>query len=519
MKKYSALLLLVLFLCPAFVRADVSLFLHEAIGVSGEETAAGHASIYFSNVCADGPVRLRMCHPGETGVVITAYPEMGADKNYEWLAIPLLSYLYGVENERNIPLYTNGRIRMLLRETYRRNHLRSIVADLPDGAMPLGRWKEVIGTVFNRDIYAFTLKTTAAEDAAFLEKFNLRPNQSRWQTLYHNCADFAREVLNLYFPHAARRDVLNDFTMTTPKAIAKSLTRYATHRPERLFYMTKYSQLSGPIRRSLDNRKFSEMAIRSKKYLIPQIILKQSLLAIFATSYYTTGYFNAPQQYKKYGSPEIAELNLAESQLKKQPRGQERVLDKYRVNFVEDDTSHPANPAELASKKEATRIRLFGTRQTWEKYRAEFAPQLQKAIAQGFFADAREVTTFFKDLELQSETALDENGQLLLKVKAYGKDLRLGLTRDNILSSQSSPQLAYKLMLVKINTELNAREKNRESLDVFEDDWTLLNQLATRCAETAAADQPDPTRPRFLEKPEVTTFQQKFKKFFVLITH
>lgn len=517
MKKHSASLLLVMFLLTALVRADVSLFLHEAIGVSGEETGAGHTSIYFSNICADGPVRLRLCHPGEPGVVITAYPEFGADKNYEWIAIPLLTYLYGVEREQDIPLYTNGRIRALLRETYRQHHLRSIVADAPDGSMPLGRWKEVIGAVFNRDIYAFTLKTTAAEDAALVEKYNRLPNTSRWQTLYHNCADFAREVMNSYFPHATSRDVLNDFTMTTPKAIAKSLTRYATKRPERLFYMTKYSQLSGPIRRSLDNRKFSEMAIKSKKYLIPQIILKQSLLAIFATSYYTTGYFDAHQAYKKYASPEIAELNLAQSRLKKQPRGSARTFDKYRVNLLADDTAPPASPAELESKREATRARLFGTRQTWATYKTEFAPQLQKAIAQGFFADAREVTTFFKDLELQSEPAFDGHGQLFLKVRAYGADLRLGLTRDNILNDQSNPQLAYKLLLAKINAELNAQEKNRESLDTFEDDWALLHQLAARCAETGATTQP--SRPRFLEKPEITTFKQKFKKFFVLITH
>src|SRR5687768_3719505 len=110
MKRYLFSLILI-FLVPEVVRADVSFFLLEGVGVAGEFTGSGHAAIYLSNICSDGPVELRLCQPGETGVVISNYPAFGKNAAYEWIAIPVIPYLYGVENEKDIPLYANGKIR------------------------------------------------------------------------------------------------------------------------------------------------------------------------------------------------------------------------------------------------------------------------------------------------------------------------------------------------------------------------------------------------------------------------
>lgn len=519
--KYLVALLLSLVFPATVARADVSLLLQEALGVSGEASSAGHVSIYFSNICAETPVRLRLCRPGEMGVVIAAYPDFGTSKPYGWIAIPVLPFLVGVEDERNIPIYVNGEIRTLMRETYRRNYLRDLIPDRADGKIQEGGWQQMIGSTYNRDIYGFTVKTTAAEDAALLEKLSRQPNYNRFDTLYNNCADFAREVINTYFPRAARRDALNDFTMTSPKAVARSFSRYAAKRPERLFTVTKYAQLAGPIRRSLDNRNYSEMAMISKKYLIPQLIFKRELLAIFAASYFLVGRFNVHQEYVAYATPEIALLNLEGSGRKEQPSAEvekDSMTASLGPNVPSTDNAAPrAGRSEIESRKEAARARVFGTKQIWGEYQAAFTPMLQKAIADGLFADMKEVKTFFKDLELQSEPAFDERGMLYLRVSAYGEDQILGLTRDNILSSQSNPQLAYKLLLAKVNADLKAREKNRESLETFEADWDLMTQFATR---SAATFQPSSTRPkRFLVTPEKTTFGQKVKKAFVLVTH
>ncbi len=518
MLKKIALFLLFVWFCPAYVYGDVALLLHESIGVSGEFTAGGHSAIYFSNVCLSSATELRLCQPDEMGTVMAAYPGFGANKQYEWLAIPLLPYLYGVAQESNVPLYANGEIRMLLRNIGRGIYFNGIVPAGLNGALPPGRWQELIGALLNRDIYAFTLKTSWKEDAALIEEYNSRGNKKQFNVLYRNCADFVREAINTYFPKATHRDMLNDFTITTPKALVKSLTHYAVKRPERLFYITKYSQYPGPIRRSLDNRNFSEKALTSKKYLVPQLVFKPLLIPIFATIYFATGPFNPQRAYEQHASLIIARLDLETSQLRKGlPHFAPAQGESFGYHSLTDTSA--VRLLEIEREKLAERLRIFGTKQMWEEYKTKFQPLLQQAIAQGYFVDEQEVNTFFKDLELQSEPVFDENGAVMLHVRDYGVARQLGLTRANILGAGSDPQLAYKLMLVRVRAELFGPVKNRVSLETVATDWALLQELAQRCAVLPA---PNATRhtlqARFLEYPEKITFKQKMKKMLLRIT-
>lgn len=526
MRKFLFLVLTALF-CPAQARADVSLFLHEALGISGEASAAGHCSVYFSNICSDSPVGpLRLCRSDETGVVIASYPNFGADQLYDWFATPLLPYLYGIEREEELPVYVNGQIRNLLRENYRQKHFRGLVNDTADATMPPGGWREQIGCLFNRDIYSFTLKTTREEDQVLLDRLNRDPNRSHFNTIYNNCADFVRRLLNSYFPHSTHRDWLNDFTMTTPKAIARTLTRYASKRPERLFTVHRFTQMAGPIRRSLTNRSFSEKGLISRKYLVPMILFKPVLLPIFAGSYFLTGWFDSERQFRTYATNEIARLNLENARSKKESRD---------VKASSSDPTHagrqmlladilpepPAANAKIDELIAAERERLFGADKKWEEYRTLFAPLLQEALTQGLFADKKEVVTFFKDLELQSQPAFDASGNLMLKVNNYGAEVMLGLTRNNIRCDYSNPQLAYKLMLAKVNAELKKRSKDREMLADFESDWELLEDLAAsnKAAFATAGSSPPAPRIRFRVFEEKKTFKQKARDTFVKITH
>jgi len=506
MKKSLFALVVILIFIPNVARADVSLLVLESVGVSGEFSGSGHTTIYFSNICADSPVQLRLCRAGERGVVISNYPTFGNDASHEWMATPLLAYLYGVENERDIPLYANGEVRNFLRETYRRNHLRTFIPDSPNGAMPEGGWQTMLTMSFNRDIYSLNVNTTAEEDAQFLREFNSLPNTGgRFNIFTRNCADFARNVINRYFPGAARRDWINDFGITTPKAIARSLTRYASRRPERLFHITKYTQVAGPIWRSYDNRNFTEMAFTSRKYLVPSLIFDPPLLGIFAGTYLMTGRFNLHQAYRQYATPQIARLNL-ERHLLRESRG-EHHTDTVTIREIEE-------------RIETERARLLGNRQSWEAYRANFAPILENAIAQGLFQDSREVRTFFRDLELQSEPAMDADGGIVLNVRYYGEQRTLGITRNNLLSANSDRELALKLMLAMIHADLNAPERNRSSLQEFRSNWEMMRQLlAAYAASSEARPRVERNGRRFLESTPPTTARRRLEKLVFAITH
>jgi hypothetical protein len=501
MKKCLFSLALILIFLPTVSRADVSLFMLESVGVAGEFTGSGHTAIYFSNICAEGPTRLRLCQPGEQGAVISNYPDFVKSSPNEWLAIPVISYLYGVENERNIPLYANGKLRNFLRETYRKKYLSSIVPDKADGTMPEGGWRTMLTMAFNRDIYSFNVKTTIEEDTQFLKEFNSSTGKGEFNSFTRNCADFARKVINRYFPGAARRDVINDFGITTPKAIAKSLTSYASGRPERLFNIAKYSQVAGPIWRSYDNTSFTEKALKSKKYLIPALVFYPPLYAVFAGAYLVTGRFNVHRTYKEYATPQIARIRLDEH-LGKDVNG--------------ENHGGVMTPAE---RKKTERSRVFGDTQLWDGYRANFHPVLELAIAQSLFQDRKEVATFFRDLEIQSEPSFDADGSLILKVRYYGQERTLGITRDTILSANSDRELAYKLMLAKIYADLNAPEKNRSSLVDFREDWELMRRLSSSMG-TPSKDflAVIKKRGRFLETPIKPSVERKLFKTFLSVT-
>ena len=206
------------------MHADVGLLLNEALKVGASQwTGAGHSAVYLSGVCAASPVELRPCEPGENGAVLTNYRAFGENRSYEWNAIPLNVYLYGVENESERPVYVNPTVRWMLQERYRENYLGALCGG-SCATNPNAFWRDTVAATFLRDIYMFTVKTTPEQDRAVMEKFNRTGNVSRYNGFTYNCADFARDVVNMYFPGAAKADRINDFWMTSPKAIAKSFS-------------------------------------------------------------------------------------------------------------------------------------------------------------------------------------------------------------------------------------------------------------------------------------------------------
>lgn len=498
-----------LLLTSGNLKASVSLLVEEAVGGAGEFTGSGHAAIYFSALCAESPTQLRHCKLGEEGVVITTYPEWGSKAKPRWIAVPLTAFLYAVISEANIPVYGNGKIRRYLRNKYRIGHLADLVPSNLDGTMPSGRWSEMLGVAINRDVYALTVKTTPEQDSKLLADFQKIANVSNFSNTYNNCADFARDTINMIFPGATHRDVLNDFTMTTPKAIAHSFTRFATARPELNFHIVKYSQIDGAIRRSLNNRHFTEKAIVSKKYFLSMAFTMPELIPIMGLTYLTTGWYNVDTQYKKYAGEEIAEINLLAKRLKYR-----KLISSFAV--VPDRLP---TLGELDKRRAAHREEMFGTEQLWRDYRKQFDPMLAKAVEKRYFLDTKEVQTFYKDLELQSEPELDRDGQLVLKVNDRGTIETVGLTKHNLLSPDNSRRLAYKLMLAKVNAVLSAPSRNRPSRKEFEEDWLLLQSISSNVKAYEFAENDRKDVPRFRQVQEVISTSKKSQKLLMMITH
>jgi hypothetical protein len=286
--------LIFVFVLAAFsqAHADAVFLLEEPYGRLGSLDPTGHAAVYLTQVCAASPTQLRRCKPGEAGVVISRYHRVAG---YDWLAIPLLPYLYAVDTLQKIPQSADAQSVAQLRDTYRRAHLLALAPSDADGRAPKGNWTQLVGSVYDRKLYGFQIETTPERDEAFIQQFNERKNKSRYNLFYANCADFARTVLNFYEPHAVHRNLFADAGITTPKQVAKSLASYARHHPIVELSSFQIPQVSGSIQRSKPVDDLAEGLLKTKKYLVPLAILSPPVTGSIALVYLTEGRFNLRQ--------------------------------------------------------------------------------------------------------------------------------------------------------------------------------------------------------------------------------
>ena len=296
-----AAILLVSALCSA--HASVALLLEEPYGHFGAMNPTGHAAVYLSQICADGPTHLRMCRPGEYGSVISRYHKIDG---YDWIAMPLIPYLYGVENPAQVPSWVDARQVARLRDAYRRTHLESLAPDTGAGAAPHGEWIQLVGSSYDRKIYGFEVATTAAQDERFLALFNDRKDVSHFNLFFNNCADFAGVVLNTYIPDLVHRNFIADIGLTTPKQVARSLARYGEKHPEAEVSTFVIPQVEGAVKRSHPVNGVTESLVKSKKYVIPMAVLTPHVLGTVAVAYLVDGRFRLPKD-----APEF-DLNRAE---------------------------------------------------------------------------------------------------------------------------------------------------------------------------------------------------------------
>src|SRR5215467_5892026 len=108
----------------ACASADVGVVLNESLDEDFDRiSSTGHSAIYFSRICPESPVKLRLCRPGESGSIMSNYVTIGEDQAYEWNVVPLSSYLYSVHNPPDRPLLTSYKLKNLLKDRYRHKYL------------------------------------------------------------------------------------------------------------------------------------------------------------------------------------------------------------------------------------------------------------------------------------------------------------------------------------------------------------------------------------------------------------
>jgi hypothetical protein len=320
-------LLALIVLGPIFCshgHSQAALLLEEPYGFFGTVNPTGHVAVYFERICAASPVKLRRCEPGELGAVIARY--QGID-GYDWVAIPLVPYLYSVEKTAEVPPLVDHEVVVQLRDNYREAHLQNLGADLSAGNLVHGGWTQLLGAAYERRIYAFRFDTTPQQDDALIARLNDRRNKSKFNLLFNNCADFTRVILNDYFPRTFRRSIFPDAGMTTPKQITYKLVRYARKHPDQQLTVFEIQQIPGYRRESHSIKGIDESFVTTV-YAVPLAIANPYLAGGLFVDYLVRGRYHLipkdpevvrPDNLSALTSPAPPKDNLANTEAANEP--------------------------------------------------------------------------------------------------------------------------------------------------------------------------------------------------------
>jgi hypothetical protein len=315
----GAVLLFVVVICGGLrAEASVALLMEEPYGDFGAFNPTGHAGVYLNHVCAETPTQLRMCHEGEYGVVISRYHKMDG---YDWIAIPLIPYLYAVSDVANIPTSVDKAQVVELRNEYRREHLEELAPDTKTGDAPKGEWTQLVGSSYDRTIHGFQVESSAEQDERFVAYVNDKGNVGHFNLFFHNCADFSRVVLDIYFPHAIHRNFVADAGLMTPKQVARSMVKYGKEHREVKMSAFVIPQVPGTVARSHGVDGVAESLVKSKKYLIPLVVLNPEVTGGIVVAYLADGRLKMPKDAKVF---EVNDAEVTDVLTSTQPAGDAR---------------------------------------------------------------------------------------------------------------------------------------------------------------------------------------------------
>ena len=412
----------ILVLSAAMAHASATLLLEEPYGKLGFFTATGHAAVYLSGVCAETPILLRPCAPGELGAVISRYDGIG---HYDWVAIPLIPYLYAVDQTEDIPLFVDPKMVSFLRDQYRRKHLEAVAPDSADGATPGGNWYELVGSAYDRAAYAFEIETSAVQDRAFIRAYNAAPNRSHFRTVSHNCADFAKDVINFYYPKALHRSIVADVGIATPKQMAKRMVKFSERHPQLEFSRYVIPQVPGSAARSTAVHGVVESFFKSKKYIVPSAVASPVFAGCVAALYVGT---NADH----FDPAKRAMVFNADRELEPPVGAEDRRSYQIELNHL---------VAADIGEAPGTRV---------EKTLA----RMMNNAAPGF----------------------DSEGRPVLRMRDGDEAVTVGVAPSNLFAAQSSGRLAQQILEARLREELRRGNPPRVSESDVEHDWSLLEK-------------------------------------------
>ena len=317
----------------------------------------------------------------------------------------------------------------------------------------------MVAATLERSLYMFVVKTTVEQDRALIAEFNSLPNVNHFNGMTNNCADFTRRVLDIYYPHSVKPDYINDFFMASPKAAARTFTHYAQEHPELDLRVLHFSQVPGTIKRSSECRSGTEQLYHSKKLVIPLAVLAWQSVPMVTASYMITGRFNPEHQFEAHPSAEAlgADDDLAAGG--DAPHG-------YTVSVQQ-----------LEAEQRLADESIVGSKDEWKDYRDQFNEIVDQAIHDELIPNRGYLKHVFKRPGEAGKLSMDADGALCIIWTDSQPAGRVGLSASNIFAADSDAQIAYQVVLARVEAELDSPKHSRETMLEFKKYWAMTVEL------------------------------------------
>jgi hypothetical protein len=407
----------VVFALVGFARlaqAQATLLLEEPYSYDGTFAGTGHAAVYLSRICAETPTLLRRCNPGEQGVVISRYHHL---EGRDWVAVPLLPYLYAVDNPGDVPLYADAKLVSFLRHQY----LQKMDISGSDSY-------QLVGSAYDRTTYGFRIETSPEQDDELIRWLNSETNRESYALLNRNCADFAKQIINFYYPHSVHRSIIADLAVMTPKQAAKSLAHSAKRHPQMQLTTFLIPQVPG-LKRSKPVHGVLESVVLAKKYVTPVLLFHPVLVVGVEAAYWTGWRFDPAKDALIFDPARGLETPLTAGQRS------------WYAKLV------------LAMKR--------------ENVESEPLPNWREFVS-------------------KTEPQLDATGQPFLRAGGEDATTQVGICRSNALRMATPPQLVEGLLFARLDQELKAKKPMHASEQQIQSDLKMLQQL-TKSSEASLA--------------------------------
>ncbi len=481
---------------PGVGRADIGLVVMEPVSALGFFTRVGHAGTYFSNICPDrSPVRMRLCRPDEHGGVVSKYAPLGENQDFDWAIVPFEEFLHGLGSPALAPLIGTQQLqRAIERYNFEPLFSSALTADVP-GALPEGQWKSSLATRFDRNLYVYSVETTAADDAAIIAAFNAAPNSSRFNFFYRNCSNQAKEIFDLIWGH---RDTIGDrmtgLTMETPKGLAKALVDRARVHPEMRLRIRRYAQTPGTFRRSQALLFPMQNTYRSLGFAPWWFFGGFREVAVGSLLYHEVlARFDMLESSRDFISPRAADLTLEQDRLRQR---------QDQVRFALASAAGSRSPhlrglntaiagrlSAIRNEKLAEVRRVEGSKADWHQLDQEFRSMVRRLKDQPFIPYAlKDPLAQFEPTGALSEALLRyfeargdfhvdaARGPWITLPLAEGEAQATGLSTSQILAGD--PRVAVLVLAAVIDHNLSQSERSREGIQYMHDVFVLFRRAS-----------------------------------------